>query len=416
MEKKGNLAESSHEEHFVEAANDAQFVQSPTADHKDALEERYQNHITVKQSVLLRSKVENSKLPVSEKEQQQAYANICKAFALDQEDLSFEEFKTYAMDVDEGQYRAKIIEGLPKEKLEQAANMNPTKTELDTIDSLALEYEHLDAQQKLFTEIGEMNQIEADLHHEEMLIEDLSPAGEFMSLQNELDDINAMETEHEQVVQETASQSVGGSMEDNIAYLFDNPEKAIRNYHEMQKADTLADITDIAHDKAGADFYQSVENTEQESSITKEGVDQLIQGKARDDSYYEILDNEKDMAGDQTLTGADNDLRRAMKVDVSRGSISSETVELQAQELSGLDDETLVRKEELEAVQAALLEERGAEIAGEMSENRADLGLDAMDMKNGDDLATAGREVEAKRAALEQEKEREEEPHMSHSL
>jgi hypothetical protein len=121
-------------------AQQEQRIQSPSQDYRDELEQKYQNHNTVKQNVLLRAKVSATALPADEKSMRKVFDGVVRDFGLEAEDLSFEHFKLLATDTDEHAFRAALIEELPASKLEMAKNMHPTKAEMKIIDDLPLDY------------------------------------------------------------------------------------------------------------------------------------------------------------------------------------------------------------------------------------------------------------------------------------
>lgn len=385
---------------------ETQKVQSPTQDRRDNLEDRYNNHNLVKQNVLLRAKVNHTELPEAhnEKQMRKVFDGVVRDFGLEDGDLSYEHFKLIASDCTEKEFRAELIETLPAEKLEMANNMHPTKAEMNTIESLPLAYEHADIQTEMLNEMQVLDREEAERYHAQ-LEEDLkSPTDQYIAIQTELDEIGALEEQREQAVQEVSSQSIGGTFDDKVAYLFDNPQAALDRADKMMDADTKVDAMQFVDANAGRDALQGFE----------EGVDETFRDtdmKSTISGNFEVL-GEANMKGGQDLTGGDNDLRKLIKRDVASGTISQETVELQAAEEVGLDEEMLARKQDLETQRDGLLEDHGADIAADITSQRADLGLEPMEINSPESLSLAVQDMQTE---LEKRKDlqRSDEPEIS---
>lgn len=383
---------ASHQNNFEKnAANDDnyqsnqndQHVQSPTEDYRTQLEDKYQNHNIVKQNALLRAKISGTTLPVSENERsmRKVFTGVMKDFQLEEGDLSYEHFKLLTAGGDEKSFRAALIEAIPADKLEQTKNMHPTKAEMKVIDSLPLEYEHADVQNELLAEMSVIDRAEADRYHQQMEEDLKSPTDHYLEIEAELDEIDLLEKEHESVVREVSSQTIGSSFDDQVSYLFDNPQAALDRADQMVKADSKVDAMAYIDGNAGKDALK--------------GFDENVGDTFRDTEMKDAISNdfevlgESNMKGGQDLTGGDNDLRTSIKRDVAKGSISQETVELQVAEEVGLDDEIFARKEELEQKRDSLLEEHGPEIGNDIMRQRAELGLPSMEINSPETLKAA---------------------------
>lgn len=368
---------------------DVQRVQSPTQDYRQQLEDKYQNHNIVKQNALLRAKVIGTDFPdvENEKSMRKVFSGVMRDFQLEDGDLSFEHFKLLVTEGDEKDFRSALIEAIPAEKLEQTKNMHPTKAEMKVIDGLTLEYEHADVQNELLAEMSGIDRSEADRYHQHMAEELKSPTDQYLEIEAELDEIGELEVQHEQVVQEVSAQNIGGSFDDQVAYLFDNPQAALDRAGQMMKADSKADAMDFVDGSAGRDALK--------------GFDEGVGETFRDTEMKETISNnfevlgEANMKGGQDLTGGDNDLRTSIKRDVARGSISQETIGLQASEEVGLDDEALARKAELEQKRDSLLEEHSSEIGSDIIRQRAELGLPSVEINSPESLKAAVVDMQA---------------------
>lgn len=384
-----------------------QTLQSPSQDYRDGLEQKYQNHNIVKHNSLLRAKVSRTALPVDEKSMRKVFDGVVRDFGLEAEDLSFEHFKLLATDVDEQSFRAQLIEVLPAEKLEMAKNMHPTKAEMQVIDNLPLEYEHIDVQKELLSEMQVQDLEEAKIYHARLKEDLKSPLDEYLEIQTEIDGISSLEVEHEDAVQDISSQSIGGSFDDKVAYLFDDPQAALDKSDKMISSDSKADAMQFVDARAGRDAIKGFD----------EGVGEAFREKDMQETItdnFEVL-GEANMKGGQDLTGGDNDLRTAIKRDAAKGSISQDTIELQASEQVELDDKDLLRKAGLEQRRDDLLAENGPEIAADITKKRAELGLEPMEINSPESLALAvqNMQVELEKRQEEQSADMDLAPEMS---
>ena len=260
---------------------DVQRVQSPTQDYRQQLEDKYQNHNIVKQNALLRAKVIGTDFPdvENEKSMRKLFSGVMRNFQLEDGDLSFEHFKLLVTEGDEKGFRSALIEAIPAEKLEQTKNMHPTKAEMKVIDGLTLEYEHADVQNELLEEMSEIDRVEADRYHQHMAEDLKSPTDQYLEIEAELDEIGELEAQHEQVVQEVSAQNIGSSFDEQVAYLFDNPQVALDRADQMMKADSKEGAMDFVDESAGRDalkgFDEGVGETFRDTEM-KETIGRVV--------------------------------------------------------------------------------------------------------------------------------------------
>tara|TARA_R110000868_G_scaffold262401_2_gene521055 strand:- start:32075 stop:33367 length:1293 start_codon:yes stop_codon:yes gene_type:complete len=372
----------------VEGANENSFaqesmdnIQSPKQDYRSDLEAKYQNHNLVKQNALLRAKVLAVQLPADEKSMRATFENVQRDFNLSDKDISFEHFKLLAQGVDENTYRASLVEEIPSAALERAKEMDATRLEQKSIELLPLEYEYAENQAELRVEMESLDTIEAQRYHEDLHKELQSPFDEYIEIQNELDALNALEVEHDKVLDDVSDQNLSGGFNDKISYLFDNPEQALERADGMMKADDKSAAFEIADPKAGRDALNAFDSDINEGFRATEMQEFILENP-------ELL-GENEMLGAQDLVGGDNDLRKSVKRDVARGAISQETIEMQVQEEVGFDAEMQVHQAELEARKQVLFAESGMEIALDVQGQRAALGLDVMEINSPESLQLA---------------------------
>lgn len=263
-------------------------------------------------------------------------------------------------------------------------------------------------QKELLGEMQALDLEEAKEYHTNLKESLKSPTDEYLEIQAELDDLNVLETEQQAAVAEIGSQSVGSGFNDKISYLFENPETALNRADKMMEADSLSEEASLADKNAGQDFYQSVEQFggQKNEAFREKDMESIIL------ETPESL-GEADMLGGQDLVGGDNDLRKSAKRDVARGSISQETVELQANAEVGLDEDALLRKAELEEKRDTLLAENGSDIAADITRQRTELGLEPMAINLPESLSLAVQDMQTE---LEKRQEKSAEMDIAHDM